>query len=113
MHECEALNIARGVFIEKTSELEFKTRYAEWKLKADTMFPGRYNKAWDKLPFEAAEDLSNAIMKAIADLEDLELVGELLSTKSKKPPEQLSDKIARHLAKAKAALDKDGMEVLT
>ena len=113
-HTYEPLNIARVEFIERLSEQEFIERFKAWRTLASQSEAGArlavaaYH--WYSLPDEAAEHLANAVMKAIADMEDLERV-EVISTKSKRPPKDLTERIRRAQARADAALVKDGMEV--
>ena len=122
----DPLNAARETFIDRTSELEFKARYARWKFTADTMDSSLFGQTWDKLPVAAAEALADAIMKAIAEIDEAPISIAMVpggpvaiepeysgTTARRRPPTSLAEKIAKAHARAEAALNKDGMEVLT
>ena len=112
-HAYEPLNTARSEFVERRSQKDFLDRFNTWKQLATASEAGsRLAIAayyWHTLPDEAAEALANAIMKAIADMEE-QVVG-VVSTKSKRPPADLTERIRKAQARADAQLATDGMEM--
>lgn len=114
-HTYGPLNVARAAFVERCGEHEFIDRFDVWKQSAIASEDGRrlaiaaYH--WHTLPDEAAEHLANAIMRAIADMDDPEQVVEVASTKSKRPPADLTERIRRAQARADAQFKVDGMDL--
>ena len=139
--KCEALNVAREAFLKLRPEHEWTRRYHQWMGVACATFANiTVPQPWETVREEVAAELANAIMQAVADIEEApvsivmmpnspavlepqvddgdQVALSPVSASRKRPPAELTERIARSraridkaLARATTALEKDGMEI--